>query len=385
MGTCFSKTNNVGAKKLKSTKQQGHATERRNLVSIHPSSGPENVPNVSNDIIVNGGRSTQTVVEKRQEELLMPKPTYLNSSARMAYLTDSMTKVPSKGRLFMSALPRHMVPENKYILIAENSPSPFSSSPTDEINQLVYTKTPVAAEKPYRSSSTSSLFLTSTIHKPDPDELLKCVAKAVAALGNRGMSSPAKRYLPLFDENNHPITEEGPIAPNEENIFEFVNTIFQAAKLSSECAVILMVYLERLVTLSGLTLDETNWKWVVLGSIMLAAKVWDDMAVWNVDFLDSFPNLSVQTLNRIEREFLGLLKFNVVVSGSVYAKYYFDLRAISEKKCSLFPLQPLDLQGAHKLEARSAASETEVKDIIQRSTSVDSVGIRRKKAAAVLN
>lgn len=78
--------------------------------------------------------------------------------------------------------------------------------------------------------------------------------------------------------------------------------------------------------------------------------MWEDQAVWNVDFLNVFPNLTVDDLNQLERHYLNSLQFNVSLKASVYAKYYFELRALSERDSQHFPLKPLDKEGQKRLE-----------------------------------
>jgi hypothetical protein len=60
--------------------------------------------------------------------------------------------------------------------------------------------------------------------------------------------------------------------------------------------------------------------------------------------------------NELEREYIQLLQFNVNVSSSIYAKYYFDLRQLAKENKISFPDELLTKEKAIKLEASSIAN-----------------------------
>ncbi|KAL0620362.1 putative cyclin-Y-like protein 3 [Plecturocebus cupreus] len=62
--------------------------------------------------------------------------------------------------------------------------------------------------------------------------------------------------------------------------------------------------------------------------------------------------VAVETMSKMEKCFLELLEFNIDVSASVYAKYYFDLRALAYDHDLYFIFNFLDK--AQKLKAVTA-------------------------------
>ncbi|XP_076971002.1 cyclin-Y-like protein 1 [Tamandua tetradactyla] len=126
---------------------------------------------------------------------------------------------------------------------------------------------------------------------------------------------------------------------------------------SKTSALLLQVYLERLLTYAEIDLCPTTWRRIVLGAILLASKVWDDQAVWNVDYCQILKDITVEDMNEMERHFLDLLQFNVNVPASVYAKYYFDLRSLGGDNNMNFLFAPLSKERAQNLEVISRLSE----------------------------
>ncbi|KAM7339433.1 hypothetical protein ACRRTK_000048 [Alexandromys fortis] len=167
----------------------------------------------------------------------------------------------------------------------------------------------------------------------------------------------ANRSLDIFDERSHPLTREKVPEeyfkhdPEHKFIYRFVRTLFSAAQLTAECAIVTLVYLERLLTYAEIDICPTNWKRIVLGAILLASKVWDDQAVWNVDYCQILKDITVEDMNEMERHFLELLQFNINVPASVYAKYYFDLRSLADDNNLNFLFAPLSKERAQNLES----------------------------------
>lgn len=66
--------------------------------------------------------------------------------------------------------------------------------------------------------------------------------------------------MEIFEERLHPISRE-PLTyetiskdPEHRQIYRFIRTLFHAAQLSSECAIITLVYVERLLSYAEIDL-----------------------------------------------------------------------------------------------------------------------------------
>ncbi|CAL8401096.1 cyclin-Y isoform X2 [Gadus morhua] len=236
-------------------------------------------------------------------------------------------------------------------------------------------------------SSCSTIFLDdSTVSQPNLKYTIKCVSLAIFYhIKNRELES--RMVQDIFDEKLHPLSKtEVPQDyekhnPEQKQIYRFVRTLFSAAQLTAECAIVTLVYLERLLTYAEIDICPANWKRIVLGAILLASKVWDDQAVWNVDYCQILKDITVEDMNELERQFLELLQFNINVPSSVYAKYYFDLRSMAEANNLSFPLEPLSRDKAQKLEAIARLCDDMYKDIRKnakkRSVSADNLTVVR--------
>ncbi|XKL61521.1 hypothetical protein PGB90_008578 [Kerria lacca] len=248
-----------------------------------------------------------------------------------------------------------------------------------------------------KSSSCSTIYLDdSTVSQPNLKNTLKCVSFAIYYhIKNR----TSERHMDIFDEKLHPLTKDevsddyDNYNPEHRQIYKFVRTLFNAAQLTAECAIITLVYLERLLTYADVDITPGNWKRIVLGAILLASKVWDDQAVWNIDYCQILKDITVDDMNELERQFLEMLQFNINVPSSVYAKYYFDLRSLAEDNDLIFPAEPLSKERAQKLEAMSRIYEDKItldalkKNQIKKWSSLDNVNsmAASRKSVAILS
>jgi len=126
--------------------------------------------------------------------------------------------------------------------------------------------------------------------------------------------------------------------------------IFFTRRLPAECAVVAVIYIDRLLEVTQLTFHDGNWRIIVFIALLLSSKVWAEHAVWNEDFVKIFSDmwLSIKEIYRIEREFLKHLSFDLNIKPSVYSRYYFELRSYMNYTGDL-PFKPMDKVMALKL------------------------------------
>ena len=120
--------------------------------------------------------------------------------------------------------------------------------------------------------------------------------------------------------------------PTVEEIYDFGHQLFQAVQLSSECSIVCLIYVERLMEVAKVPLLADTWKPIFMAGLLLASKVWQDLSSWNIEFASVYPQFSLHSINRLELQFLKSVKWDLYISSSLYAKYYFALRSLLEKQ-----------------------------------------------------
>ena len=90
-------------------------------------------------------------------------------------------------------------------------------------------------------------------------------------------------------------------------------------------------------------------------------QVWDDRSLHNIDFSVFCPMFTLKEINFLEKKFLELIDYDVSISASLYASYYFQLRTLCQRVDREFSLKPMDIDTAAKLEARGVAYKEKFK------------------------
>ena len=208
-----------------------------------------------------------------------------------------------------------------------------------------------------KSSSSSSIFLDTTITTPTVKNIIKAVAILLKTQLNedstmvKTISEESDLYFfseekyihdfpGYFDaqkkENIHKI-------PTTEDIMDFMEALYNCVQFSPECCIICLMYIYRIIALTGLSLQETNWRPLIFVSLMVSQKIWDDNVLPNGDFSIIYPFFDNEQLNELEIKFMEIIQYNVYVTLSNYMTFYLNLRALVENQIELKPLSKYTL------------------------------------------
>jgi len=119
--------------------------------------------------------------------------------------------------------------------------------------------------------------------------------------------------------------------PTTDEIYDFAHQLFKKVQLSSECSIVCLIYVEKLMEVAKVPLVARTWRPIFMCGLLLASKVWQDLSSWNIEFASVYPQFSIEAINRLEVQFLKSIKWDLYISSTLYAKYYFALRSLLEK------------------------------------------------------
>jgi len=129
----------------------------------------------------------------------------------------------------------------------------------------------------------------------------------------------------IFDEVLYPLGDHRAyvsLYPYPLEIQQFVWHLVIARKIPVEIIVSAFIYILNLEK-AGIYLYASNWRCIVLATILVATKCVGDFCVWNQDWiLSTFPSMRLNHLNQLEREFLIVIKYELHIPHTEYINTY---------------------------------------------------------------
>lgn len=254
--------------------------------------------------------------------------------------------------------------------------SPVESTRADSalIDGLDIARPPLVTKR----NTCGTIYVGSTLSAPDKDALIRCVcgvyrAHLLQSASKQGSSTrqpTKKKEHAVFDDVRSPGDYrrlDTSAVPTLDEVSDFYRSVFLRSQMEADCIIISLIYVERLVKLSGgeLAPSPSNWRSVLYSCMVLASKVWDDLSMWNCDFSKISPGGMAFTLkrtNELELSLLESLRYRIKVGAGEYAKYYFLLRGMLCRSGlasdDLTRLDPLDPEAAGNLGTAFGAERT---------------------------
>ncbi|MCQ2818112.1 MAG: cyclin-Y [archaeon] len=227
----------------------------------------------------------------------------------------------------------------------ESTSSPSPRKKKAETNQL------------FHSSSTSSIYLQNTIDNPNTKSLIKGVSMIlqIQLTEDNKLKRQISPSSDLYYFNEEKYIKESPNEFNKENIenihkmptlddiHKFIEALFNCVQFAPECCVIALIYINRIISLTGLCLTATNWRPLVFISLMVSQKIWDDVPLSNKDFSSFYSFFDKQQVNTLEMKFLEMIQYNVFVELSTFMFFYLNLKELTFEEQSKKPMSKYEM------------------------------------------
>eukprot|EP01031_Cornospumella_fuschlensis_P027136 gene27136-32780_t len=122
------------------------------------------------------------------------------------------------------------------------------------------------------------------------------------------------------------------LVPTVDSIYRFISYLHLSAKFSAQCNIIALIYMNRITASKSnrFALTASNWRGIWVAAILIAQKFMDDTPLKTSSFTALLPNVTKMQLREMELKGFCMLESGggAIVKPSVYAKYYFELRAL---------------------------------------------------------
>lgn len=256
--------------------------------------------------------------------------------------------------------------KKKKVQISKEAPVEMFRPVCDAYTPRINSQNTIPSFTPAEERAPQAVTQMGTIHRPNFSDALRRVAiiihQHIVKLGRRFSDKKYKsnnlfspEMAEVFSEKNFatprykclmvriPMAQSGVMynlreidekytIPTVSEIYDFAFVLFEKVKLSSECSIVCLIYIERLMEQGRVPLLVHTWRPIFICGLLLASKVWQDLSSWNIEFSTVYPQYSRDAINKMELLFLKSVKWDLHIPSSLYAKYYFTLRSLVEKK-----------------------------------------------------
>mmetsp|Transcript_31435 Transcript_31435/g.92162 ORF Transcript_31435/g.92162 Transcript_31435/m.92162 type:complete len:362 (-) Transcript_31435:175-1260(-) len=123
-------------------------------------------------------------------------------------------------------------------------------------------------------------------------------------------------------------------------IHQYLERIHKYASCSTECFVLALIYIDRLIQRNNFLLTDLNVHRVVITAVLLAAKFFDD-AYYNNAYYAKVGGVLISEMNSLEVEFLFRINFSLHVDSEVFQKYRAELAVHAASAAAGENQQPL--------------------------------------------
>jgi hypothetical protein len=120
------------------------------------------------------------------------------------------------------------------------------------------------------------------------------------------------------------VTKFHALEPPTISVLDYLERIHKYACCSNECFILSLIYIDRLIQLNNFALTALNVHRVIITSVMLGAKFFDDQ-YFNNAYYAKVGGVPVTEMNLLEVELLFRLNFSLYVNTEIFKKYQSEL------------------------------------------------------------
>ena len=149
--------------------------------------------------------------------------------------------------------------------------------------------------------------------------------------------------------------------PEFDDIFNYIKYVTFKSKMEAEIPIISLIYIEKLLRTCGVMVNVHNWRRIVLITLCIGSKIWDDDSLENVHFPKVMSDISLKEVSQLEQVFLNLIEYDVIIKGNEYAKYYFIMTTLGEDSKKNPPWRLMNPSTVSKIESQSHLMQEQLK------------------------